>query len=145
MNRVSRPSLRILPSTPLRLPRPRRWLWLGFPLAAWGCAQVPVPVALPEAAPLVVRASAEQLPPPRSSTPATPAAREPAAPKLVPISLDAIFRLAEAQNARLSQARAKVEESASQKSEADKNWLPDVFVGPSYFRHEGGIQDFNGR
>jgi outer membrane protein TolC len=93
----------------------------------------------------VVRASAESLPAPRPASAGPQAQKEAAAPKLVPVSLEAIFRLAEAQNARLSQARAKVEEAGSEKCEADKNWLPDVFVGPSYFRHEGGIQDFNGR
>ena len=33
---------------------------------------------------------------------------------------------------------------AARQALAEKHWLPEVTVGPSYYRHEGGIQDFQG-
>jgi outer membrane protein TolC len=66
------------------------------------------------------------------------------APKPVPINLDTVLRLAESQNAQIALARARLEEACAEKSLADKGWLPTLYVGTAYYRHEGGIADFEG-
>jgi hypothetical protein len=70
-----------------------------------------------------------------------PAAAPDHEPKLVPINLDTVLRLAEEQNTQLALGREKVYEAQLHKSLADKAWLPDVYVGVDYWRHEGGIVD----
>jgi outer membrane protein TolC len=108
----------------------RRLILPGLLSVAAGCTSTSQAVLTP--APVTVRAQA-------------PEAAEPAQPKVLPINLDTLFRLAEEQNARIAQARARVDEATTEKGIADTCWLPDVFVGASYWRHEGGIQDQDGR
>ncbi len=62
----------------------------------------------------------------------------------LPISLDTVLRLAQDQNGKVALAREKVNEAYAAKDLADKRWLPDLFLGPAYYRHDGGIQDFTG-
>jgi outer membrane protein TolC len=62
----------------------------------------------------------------------------------VPIDLDAVFRLAEGQNAQIALAREKVDESLIEGELAAKGWLPNVYAGVGYYRHEGGIQNEDG-
>jgi outer membrane protein TolC len=62
----------------------------------------------------------------------------------LPISLDTLLRLAEDQNAQIGQARARVQEAFAEQAIAKTKWLPDVLVGPSYWRHEGGNQNPDG-
>ena len=69
----------------------------------------------------------------------------PAPPHEVPITLDAVFRLAEQHNPRIALAREKLNESLLSQAQTSRLWLPNVYAGAAYFRHEGGIQDFNGR
>jgi outer membrane protein TolC len=69
-------------------------------------------------------------------------APEPAPP--VPISLDTVLMLAQDQNAQVGLARERVREAFAEKGAADKRWLPDLWVGTSYYRHEGGIQNPDG-
>jgi outer membrane protein TolC len=64
--------------------------------------------------------------------------------KALPISLDTVFRLAEDQNGKIAIAREQLNEAFAAKDLADKSWVPDLFVGTTYFRHEGGIPDFQG-
>jgi outer membrane protein TolC len=66
----------------------------------------------------------------------------PAAP--IPISLDAVLRLAQGQNAQINVARERVREAFAEKDVAANRWLPDLYVGTSYYRHEGGIQNPDG-
>lgn len=105
-----------------------RWFSLALGLVA-GCQ------ALPASRPAV------ELQPPSA-----PAAVAPApAPRAVPISLDTVLRLAQQQNRQITMAQAKLEEAFADQALADKKrWLPDVFLGAGYYRHEGGIQDFQG-
>jgi outer membrane protein TolC len=77
------------------------------------------------------------MPTPTESSPAPEAAP---GPTRVPISLDTVFRLAEEQNAQVGLARERVNEAYAEKCLAQSKWLPDVFVGLAYYRHEGGIQ-----
>jgi outer membrane protein TolC len=44
-----------------------------------------------------------------------------------------------------NQMRQRLEEAFAQQELAAKKWLPDLSVGTAYYRHEGGIQDFNGQ
>jgi outer membrane protein TolC len=142
-----------------RLPNPRRLiltLCLAWLLLAAGCAQFlpfqapavargQAPTELPPArlqAPVVAQAPAQVLPPPQSLPPAT--AEEALPERALPINLDTVLRLAQDQNGQVAIARAKLAEACAQRDVAAKAWLPDLWVGTSYYRHEGGIQDFNG-
>ncbi|MFO0877110.1 MAG: TolC family protein [Gemmataceae bacterium] len=74
----------------------------------------------------------------------TPALEQSQAKEL-PITLDAVLRLAELHNPRLGLAREKLHESQMTMAQGSIGWLPSVHAGIAYYRHEGGIQDFNGR
>jgi outer membrane protein TolC len=69
----------------------------------------------------------------------------PAEPRVVPITLDAVLRLAEAHNARIALARARLHESQLTTAQGALGWLPNTYAGIAYYRHEGGIQDFTGQ
>jgi outer membrane protein TolC len=121
----------------------------GLPLLGQGCAGWS---PLPEA-PAVVRAASpdrpSELPPPQAEAPAAPAPCAPDQPPLepagpLPISLDTVFRLAQGQNARVGIARERVNEALAEKDVAARKWLPDLWVGTSYYRHEGAIQNEDG-
>jgi outer membrane protein TolC len=77
--------------------------------------------------------------PERLEMPSEDAAPHSAAPPL-PISLDTVFRLAEDQNCQVAGARERLQEAYAEKNIARAKWLPDVFVGTAFYRHEGGIQ-----
>ena len=64
--------------------------------------------------------------------------------KVVPISLDTVLRLAESQNGQTAVARHKLEEAFADQDLAAKAWLPDFWVGASWYRHEGGISNEDG-
>jgi outer membrane protein TolC len=68
----------------------------------------------------------------------------PAEEKPVPINLDSVLRLAEEQNAQIAVAREKLHESEAEQALAAKAWLPQVYAGTGYYRHEGGIQNEDG-
>lgn len=101
--------------------------------------------------PPTIRAAAadetEKLPAPRESNPVPPLiVVDPGkAPKVIPISLDTVFRLAHNQNGEITLAREKLQEAAATHDLARKAWLPDFYLSSSYFRHEGGTQDFTGQ
>lgn len=114
---------------------------VSLPLA--GCATLARPTSLPETAPHVASAA------PKSEQAIKPAAHEqPAltqAPREVPITLDAVLRIAEESNAKIGKAREKLLESQLEAEQAHSCWMPNVYAGVAYYRHEGGIQDFDGR
>jgi outer membrane protein TolC len=90
-------------------------------------------------------AQAEEIPltvPPRREGTAIPPSL-PEASHALPISLDTVFRLAEEQNPQIALARERVREACAEKNVADR-WLPDIYVGTAYYRHEGGIQNEDG-
>lgn len=148
MNRASLPALPGL-SRLLRLASGA--FAAGLPLLSVGCPsramtlfqQVPrssnsveVVAAAPPAAEPVrqVRASGDELPP--ATTPTI---------KQVPINLDTVLRLAEGQNRQIALARERVSEACAEKNIAAAAWVPDIYVGTSYYRHDGGIQLENGQ
>jgi outer membrane protein TolC len=67
-----------------------------------------------------------------------------AAPHSLLIGLDTVLRLAEDQNSQVAIARARVQEAFAEKCVARAKWLPDIYVGTAYYRHEGGIQNEDG-
>ncbi|MFN4258025.1 MAG: TolC family protein [Gemmataceae bacterium] len=64
--------------------------------------------------------------------------------RLVPISLDTVLRLAEESNPDIALAREQLREACLEREVAAKRWLPDLYLGTAFYRHEGGIQDFRG-
>lgn len=86
-------------------------------------------------------AKPEEAPRPRLGTAPLP----PAVGKKIPVSLDAVFRLAADQNPQVRLAREKVNGAEAEQALACYAWLPRLYVGPSWYRHEGGIQDQDGR
>jgi len=79
-------------------------------------------------------------PPPREEGVKLPTEGDKApARHVLPISLDTVLRLAEDQNLQVGQARERVNEAVAQQDLACR-WIPDLYIGTSYYRHEGGIQ-----
>lgn len=137
----------------------------GLPLLLGGCAAdgfvrhwlLPAPTvvraAAPEASKQVAVAptaaanedseeSSESTPhgsPPLPSSSQEEEGREALKSPEVPISLETVLRLAEEQNLQIGLARARVAE-ASAASDLAQRWLPDIYIGTGYYRHEGGIQ-----
>jgi outer membrane protein TolC len=135
-------------------------LWAVSLLAAFGCAapsssvraQAPLsqpapvarlasPAAVEEPQPVHPVAAQEVLPPPEALAPVPDHAPS---PKAVPVNLDTVFHLAQDQNVRINLAREKLQEAFANKALAAKSWLPEILVGPSYYRHEGGISNEDG-
>jgi outer membrane protein TolC len=109
-----------------------------------------VPGVVAPSAPAAVRAAeddapaAEPAPVPHPEAPAPPPPAPEATVRVVPIDLDTVLRLAEGQNAQVALARERVHEAYASKDIAAAAWLPDVFVGMGFYRHEGGIQNEDG-
>lgn len=64
--------------------------------------------------------------------------------KPIPISLDTVLQLASDQNGQVRLLRMKVEDALTDQQWANKHWMPDLSIGIGVYRHEGGIQDFQG-
>jgi outer membrane protein TolC len=62
----------------------------------------------------------------------------------LPINLDTVLHLAQDQNVQVHLARERLEEAFAGRDLAEKAWLPEIDIGPSYYRHEGGIQNEDG-
>lgn len=100
----------------------------------------------------VVRVSAPESAPHRLPNVATPpaqaapalAAPEPAPTNTLPIGLDTVFRLAEEQNAQVGLARERLREACADQELAGLKWIPDIYAGTAYYRHEGGIANEDG-
>ena len=110
-----------------------RTCWLGVALMGTGC----------QALPPATDTAPEIIAPAPAVTFAQPLALGEARP--MPICLDTVLRLAQDQNGQVQIARAKLQEAFIDRELAERRWLPDLAVGTSYYRHEGGIQDFQGR
>jgi outer membrane protein TolC len=81
------------------------------------------------------------LPPPR---PALTLVADAPATKTLPINLETIFRLAEEQNPQVRLARERISGACAEVDVASYAWLPRLYVGPAWYRHEGGIQNEDG-
>jgi outer membrane protein TolC len=82
--------------------------------------------------------STGQTPPPL--TPVPPEAGE----RPLPINLATALRLAGARPVIITAAQASVEVAAANLARAKVTWLPSVYVGASYYRHDGATQGQSG-
>src|SRR5262249_20978178 len=83
----------------------------------------------------------KQPPAPRGAkTPALPAGQ-----KALPINLPTALQLANAQAIDIQVASQRIEVAAAQLQRAQSLWLPTIFIGPDYYRHDGQIQETPGR
>lgn len=98
-------------------------------------AQVTARVAVAETTPIAARGTAAE--------PGTLPTAE-VASKTLPISLDSVLRLAGEQNVQVALARERMQEACREQCAAGNGWIPDVRVGASYWRHEGGNQNPDG-
>jgi hypothetical protein len=87
-------------------------------------------------------------PPSGSAGPATPAdeiaAELFAGQVLRPIDLVGALRLAGAQNPDIAYARKQVLQAIADLEQARALWLPTLFIGPTYYRVDGQVQNING-
>jgi outer membrane protein TolC len=124
-------------------PRRRRWwpTWcLGCVWLAAGChALPPAEAILRSREPEFIRASFDTSAPAYLPPPTLPSSGRP-----VPISLDTVFRLAHDQNGQVRLARMRLDDAAIDQEWANKHWVPNLSVGIGAYRHDGGIQDFQG-
>ena len=85
------------------------------------------------------------LPPPRAVEPRDPAGLGPAKPdeadRALPINLATALRLADARPLVIEAARAAVETEYGLYEQARVLWLPTVYLGVDYQRHDGGQQN----
>src|SRR5262245_16594565 len=90
-------------------------------------------------------AGQEPAPPPRPAvpTPAVPAAET--AGRSLPINLPTALHLAGVRPIDVAVATQRVEAAAAQLERANLLWLPTVYLGVDYARHDGQIQDVSGR
>jgi outer membrane protein TolC len=130
----------------LSLSRLARLGMIGVPCLGLACSQVPIakstapnPMqALPSSAvdPAMSLVTYEEPAKEASVRAAAPDAK----PQPLSISLDTVLRLAEEQNPQIALARGKVGVASTEQSQVMAQWLPDIYVGVGYYRHEGGIQ-----
>ena len=62
----------------------------------------------------------------------------------LPINLATALRLADARPLVIAAAQASLRTAVAQYDEAKLLWLPNVYVGASYYRHDGGAQGNSG-
>jgi outer membrane protein TolC len=139
-----------------------RWRLAAPGLAlALGCADLSSREAVLPDIPVLARGQSGERPPLLEPVPASRRAETPPVPlpppvepsaitsnveeqPILPVTLDAVLRMADEQSPQLALAREKVCQAFAEQALADKRWLPDVNVGTGYYRHEGGIQDQDG-
>lgn len=136
---------------------PRRWLRYlrlhpgqtvaGLLVLTTGCAEATNAQLLQAPEEPIVRAAAPAAVPESIAAPKTqvlPEAQTAQTTRQVPISLATVLQLAEEQNHRVGQARARVMEATAEKALASKRWIPDISFGTTWYRHEGAIQNEDG-
>ncbi len=76
--------------------------------------------------------------------PALPAAKVEDWDKPLPINLATALRLADARPLVIAAAQVGLRQAVAEYDLAKTLWLPNVYVGGSYYRHDGGSQGTNG-
>src|SRR5262245_9940321 len=105
-----------------------------------GCCLAALPLAgcagsIPVASNVELPARSQQTSQEKSSSPVQPVSHEyvvPAptgVPREMPITLDAVLRIAEGTNARIAVAREKLNESQINAEQTGKGWMPNVYAG----------------
>jgi outer membrane protein TolC len=110
--------------------------WTG-PARAGAVPAAMLPAPQPAAAPAAPQGP-ETLPTPTQLSQAPPPG---AHAQSLPVSMDTIFRLAQDQNTQVQLARERVRGACADLDVATLGWLPHLYVGPAWYRHEGGISD----
>src|SRR5262249_31262392 len=114
---------------------PRTWVALWAVCLAFSAGVAWTRGAQPEAARAV-------LGPPTELPAAIPSA--PVVFPTLPISLPAALRLAGVRPLDIQLAQQRLEVAAAQLARAELLWLPSIYLGADYFRHDGQIQDVAG-
>jgi len=78
----------------------------------------------------------------RAPAPKAPAA--PAGQQALPINLPTALQLANANAIDIAVASQRIEVAAAQLQRAQSLWLPTIYLGPDYYRHDGQIQETPG-
>jgi outer membrane protein TolC len=94
----------------------------------------------------------EEAPPPRPLAQSSPAIPPPASAasfstaggKPYPINLPTAMKLGNVRNLDIQLASRQLQAATAQLQGAKVLWLPDLFAGADYFRHDGQIQDIQG-
>lgn len=123
----------------------RQWPLLVGLLGLTGCSQFAPSAVLMQ--PHVARAAAQtptELPPPSAVPNHGAALGAPADARKLPINLDTVLRLSEDRNGQIAIARERLREACAAKDLAKKSWLPDLWLGAGFYRHEGGIANEDG-
>src|SRR5262245_51282502 len=87
-------------------------------------------------------------PPPPATAPLSPAEAGPpreACDQAQPTTLPSALEMSGARVLDVQLAGARVREAMAELKRAQVQWLPTVYVGGDYFRHDGQIQDVGGR
>src|SRR5438445_8938099 len=146
---------RILPEWPMRKdawPRALCLFALGVltPLPARAQAPQPARAVLSqpvlEQPPSQPEPKAESLPQPALAAPAPKLFPHPPDPRgrPLPINLPTALRLAEVSPLDIAIAGQRLEVAAAQLDRANRLWLPTIFLGADYFRHDGQLQHVTG-
>src|SRR5262249_37736201 len=61
-----------------------------------------------------------------------------------PINLPTALQLAEARPIDIAVASAQIQVAVAQLQKANALWLPTLYLGPDYFRHDGQVQAVDG-
>jgi outer membrane protein TolC len=99
------------------------------------------PAPPPKPLPPDQKPAADQLPPEPPPPPADPAAL---GGDVLPIDLATALRLVDANNPTVNLARLRYQEALIRQQEADVQWIPNLYTGPAYNRHDGQIQNAAG-
>src|SRR5437763_8877057 len=115
-------------------------------MASAACAQEQLPRPLLLAAPAAPAQEfvapplrVQVVPDPPTIPPAAPAV--PPCDKPLPINLPTALRLANVRPIDVAVAAQQIRLAAAQLEQARVSWLPTIYLGTDYFRHEGQIQD----
>src|SRR5436190_328427 len=126
----------------------------GRSMSAWKTLWLPLLVLLA----LVAGMPAQTVPLPASPVPALPTSSTPLAcapvdsiplaepgVRATPITLASALQLAGARSLDVQLADARVKAAMARLEQANYLWLPTIYLGIDYFRHDGQIQDVVGR
>jgi outer membrane protein TolC len=106
---------------------------LYLPLAA-------CPASAQEAAPVPRALQVSDQPPPVPFTPPAPAAGD----RPLPINLPTALQLSNVRPIDIALASERIQVAVAQLERAEVLWLPTLYLGGDYFRHDGQIQDVGG-
>lgn len=87
---------------------------------------------------------AQEIAPPPSRLPAVAMPVPAPEDKPLPINLPTALQLANARPIDVALAAERIREAAARLKRANVLWLPSVYMGPDYFRHDGVLQDAAG-